>query len=150
MPDVHFVMAGHGDMYLKLIDRVAELKMSSRFHFTGFMNSAETDKIYGMSNVYVMPSVSEPFGITPLEAMRSGCPVIISNQSGVAEVLRYVIKVDFWNIDKLAESIMGLLAYPEISKILAEEGWKEVEGMKWEYASLRVKEVYSETLKQVR
>ncbi|MFZ9956116.1 MAG: glycosyltransferase family 4 protein [Flavobacteriales bacterium] len=150
MPDVHFVMAGHGDMYLKLIDRVAELKMSSRFHFTGFMNSAETDKIYGMSNVYVMPSVSEPFGITPLEAMRSGCPVIISNQSGVAEVLRYVIKVDFWNIDKLAESIMGLLAYPEISKILAEEGWKEVEGMKWEYASLRVKEVYSETLNQVR
>ena len=150
MPDAHFVMAGHGDMYLKLIDRVSELKMSSRFHFTGFMNSAETDKIYGMSNVYVMPSVSEPFGITPLEAMRSGCPVIISNQSGVAEVLRYVIKVDFWNIDKLAESIMGLLAYPEISKILAEEGWKEVEGMKWEYASLRVKEVYSETLKQVR
>jgi glycogen synthase len=85
-----------------------------------------------------------------LEAMRSGCPVIISNQSGVAEVLRYVIKVDFWNINKLADSIIGLLAYPEISKTLAEEGWKEVEGMKWEYASLRVKEVYSETLKQVR
>ncbi len=150
MPDVHFVMAGHGDMYLKLVERVAELRMSSRFHFTGFLNSAETDKMYGMSSVYVMPSVSEPFGITPLEAMRSGCPVIISNQSGVAEVLRYVIKVDFWNINKLADSIIGLLAYPEISKTLAEEGWKEVEGMKWEYASLRVKEVYSETLKQVR
>ncbi len=150
MPDVHFVMAGHGDMYIKLVERVAELRMSSRFHFTGFLNSAETDKMYGMSNVYVMPSVSEPFGITPLEAMRSGVPVIISNQSGVAEVLRYVIKVDFWNINKLADSIIGLLSYPEIAKILAEEGWKEVDGMKWEYAALRVKEVYVETLKQVR
>jgi len=149
MPDVHFVMAGNGDMYLKLVERVAELRMSSRFHFTGFLNSAETDKMYGMTNVYVMPSVSEPFGITPLEAMRSGVPVIISNQSGVAEVLKYVIKVDFWDTNILADSICGLLKYPKISKTLAEEGYKEVEGLKWEYAALRVKEVYQETLKQL-
>ncbi|MCX6181063.1 MAG: glycosyltransferase family 4 protein [Bacteroidetes bacterium] len=150
LPDVHFVMAGHGDMYIKLVERVAELRMSSRFHFTGFLNSAETDKMYGMTNVYVMPSVSEPFGITPLEAMRSGVPVIISNQSGVAEVLKYVIKVDFWDTNILADSICGLLNYPKISKTLAEEGYKEVDGLKWEYAALRVKEVYQETLNQLR
>jgi glycosyltransferase involved in cell wall biosynthesis len=144
MPDVHFVMAGKGDMYLKLIDRVAELKMSHRFHFTGFLNHFETNNLYGMSDVYIMPSVSEPFGITPLEAMRTGVPVIISKQSGVSEVLQNAIKVDFWDIQALANSICGLLRHPEISRKLAHNGAKEVENMKWEYAALRVKEVYND------
>lgn len=146
MPDVHFVMAGKGDMYIKLVERVAELRMSNRFHFTGFLNHFETNNLYGMSNIYVMPSVSEPFGITPLEAMRTGVPCIISKQSGVSEVLNNTVKVDFWDINALANSIKGLLQFPEIADRLANEGAKEVEEMKWEYAALRVKEVYTDML----
>ena len=146
MPDVHLVMAGKGDMYLGLVERVAQLKMSSRFHFTGFLNHFETNNLYGMSDIYIMPSVSEPFGITPLEAMRTGVPVIISKQSGVSEVLENAIKIDFWDVDALANCIIGLLEYPELAKKLAEEGAKEVENMKWEYSALRVNEVYNDVL----
>ena len=146
MPDVHFVMAGKGDMYLGLVERVAQLKISNRFHFTGFLNHFETNNLYGMSDIYIMPSVSEPFGITPLEAMRTGVPVIISKQSGVSEVLENAIKIDFWDVDALANCIIGLLEYPELAKKLAEEGAKEVENMKWEYSALRVNEVYNDVL----
>lgn len=147
MPEVHFVMAGSGDMHLRLVEEVARLRMSSRFHFTGFLNYEETNAVFGMTDIYVMPSVSEPFGITPLEAMRTGVPVIISKQSGVAEVLKHAVKVDFWDEDAVAEAICGLLSSPEISRKLAEGGREEVENLKWEYAALRVKDVYRDLIK---
>lgn len=146
LPDTHFVMAGNGDMFLKLLERAAELKMSSRFHFTGFLNHFETNNLFGMTDVYVMPSVSEPFGITPLEAMRTGVPVIISRQSGVSEVLKSAVKVDFWDINSLADAMIGLLSNKELSKQLAVNGTEEVDNMKWEYAALKVKEVYEDTI----
>jgi len=90
---------------------VAQLRMSSRFHFTGFLNGSDVDLMYSMSDVYVMPSVSEPFGIAPLEALQANVPVIISKQSGVSEVLKNAIKVDFWDTDALANAISGLLEY---------------------------------------
>ncbi len=96
-PNVRFVLAGDGDMMQHVIERVAELGISDRFHFTGFLRGADIDKMFGMSDVYVMPSISEPFGISPLEAMRAKVPVVISKQSGVAEVLQHAIKVDFWD-----------------------------------------------------
>ena len=95
-PNVRFVLAGDGDMMQHIITRVAELGISDRFHFTGFLRGDDIDKMFGMSDVYVMPSISEPFGISPLEAMRAKVPVVISKQSGVAEVLQHAIKVDFW------------------------------------------------------
>jgi glycosyltransferase involved in cell wall biosynthesis len=125
-----------------MIKRVAELKMSSRFHFTGFLKGDETELMYNMSDVYVMPSVSEPFGISPLEAVRSGVPVIISKQSGVSEVLKNAIKVDFWDIDALADAICGLLNNDSLAKTFVREGNKEVEKLKWENAALKTKHIY--------
>jgi len=142
MPDVHFVMAGSGDMLQQTISLVAKLKMGSRFHFTGFLHGHETDDMYARSDVYVMPSVSEPFGITPLEAIRSGVPVIISKQSGVAEVLKHAIKVDFWDIDALADAIAGLLSYKPLSQTFIREGTKELEDLKWMKAAAKVKKIY--------
>ena len=92
-PNVRFVMAGSGDLLNRMIDRVAELRMGTKFHFTGFLKGDDVDHMYAISDVYVMPSVSEPFGIAPLEAVRHNTPVIISKQSGVAEVLKNAIKV---------------------------------------------------------
>ncbi len=147
MPDVHFVMAGSGDMYLPLVKRVAELKLSSRFHFTGFLNHFETNNLYGMTDIYIMPSVSEPFGITPLEAMRTGVPVIISKQSGVSEVLNNAIKIDFWDLDAMTDAIIGLLTHPKIAKKIAAEGSQEVQNLKWEYSAIKIKEIYEDTIK---
>ncbi|MFT4898348.1 MAG: glycosyltransferase involved in cell wall biosynthesis [Flavobacteriales bacterium] len=150
MPDAHFVMAGNGDMFLNCLERAAELKISKRFHFTGFLNYFETNNLFGMTDVYVMPSVSEPFGITPLEAMRTGVPVIISKQSGVSEVLNNAIKVDFWDVNALSDTIIGLLKHEEVSKQLAGDGTDEVHEMKWEYAALKVREIYNKTIDRRR
>jgi glycogen synthase len=140
--DVRFVMAGQGDMLNRMIKRVAQLRISTKFHFTGFLKGDDVDRMFAMSDVYVMPSVSEPFGISPLEAMRSSVPVVISKQSGVAEVLRYVMKVDFWDIDALSDAIYGLLHYNALSKMFMHHGKEEVDNMKWENSAMRVKYVY--------
>ena len=104
VPNVRFVMAGSGDMMNHVIRRVARLGIADRFHFTGFLRGEDVHKMFQLSDVYVMPSVSEPFGISPLEAMRSNVPVIISKQSGVAEVLDFAVKVDYWDVDALADA----------------------------------------------
>ena len=144
LPDTEFVIAGSGDMLTRMIKRVAELRLSSRFHFTGFLRGEETERMYGMSDVYVMPSVSEPFGISPLEAIRQGVPVIISKQSGVSEVLKNVLKVDFWDTDALADAISGLLSYDSLAKTFSRDGGKEVEKLTWDRAAVKTKEVYGE------
>jgi glycosyltransferase involved in cell wall biosynthesis len=141
-PETRFVMAGTGDMLNRMIKRVAALRMSSRFHFTGFLKGSETDLMYAMSDVYVMPSVSEPFGISPLEAIRSGVPVIISKQSGVSEVLKNALKIDFWDIDALADAICGLLNYKSLSQTFIREGAKEVEKLSWDRAANQTKQIY--------
>jgi len=141
-PKVRFVMAGSGDMLNKMIRRTAALKMGSRFHFTGFLKGMDVNKMFALSDVYVMPSVSEPFGISPLEAMRSNVPVVISKQSGVAEVLNYALKVDFWDIDGLADAIYGLLNYPALSGMFRKYGKEEVENIKWDHAAEKVRDVY--------
>ena len=145
-PNVRFVLAGDGDMMQHVIERVAELGISDRFHFTGFLRGADIDKMFGMSDVYVMPSISEPFGISPLEAMRAKVPVVISKQSGVAEVLQHAIKVDFWDIDATADAIYGLLHYPALSKLFADKGEEEVNNLKWENVAKKLKVIYEKTL----
>ncbi|MCR4736563.1 MAG: glycosyltransferase family 4 protein [Bacteroidales bacterium] len=146
-PNVRFVLAGDGDMMQHIISRVAELGISDRFHFTGFLRGADIDKMFGMSDVYVMPSISEPFGISPLEAMRAKVPVVISKQSGVAEVLQHAIKVDFWDVDATADAIYGLLHYPALSKLFADKGEEEVNNLKWEYVAQKLKVIYEKTLR---
>ncbi len=144
--NVRFVMAGSGDMLNKMIKRVAELNIATKFHFTGFLQGSDVDKMFALSDVYVMPSVSEPFGISPLEAMRSNVPVVISKQSGVAEILKHALKVDFWDIDALANSIYGLLHYNAISKMFKTYGRQEVDNLKWDNAALKVKKVYQSVI----
>lgn len=141
-PNVRFVMAGSGDMMTHVVRRVAKLGISDRFHFTGFLKGAEVNKMFAMSDVYVMPSVSEPFGISPLEAMKSNVPVIISKQSGVAEVLDYAMKVNYWDVDAMADAIYGLVTYPALGSIFAKKGLEEVTGIKWSKAAAKVKQVY--------
>ena len=144
--NVRFVMAGSGDMMNKMIERVAELKIATKFHFTGFLKGSEVDQMFALSDVYVMPSVSEPVGISPLEAMRSNVPVVISRQSGVSEVLNHALKVDFWDIDALADSIYGLLHYDGISEMFKSLGKIEVDNLKWDNAASKVKDVYLQLL----
>ena len=143
-PNVRFVMAGSGDLMNRSIRRVAQLKIATKFHFTGFLRGQDVQKMFAYSDVYVMPSVSEPFGISPLEAMRSGVPTIISKQSGVAEVLKRAIKVDFWDVDALADAIYALLAYPALSEFAAKYGLNEVNTLKWENAAFKLKQIYEE------
>jgi len=140
--NVRFIMAGSGDMMNKMIRLAAERNISDRFHFTGFMKGKQVYEIFRSSDVYVMPSVSEPFGISPLEAMQCGVPSIISKQSGCAEILNYAVKVDFWDIDALADAIYGLITYPVLHQFLKEEGLNEVNNIKWEKAGQIVRTIY--------
>ena len=144
--NARFIMAGNGDMMNQMILLAAQHNISDHFHFTGFMKGKEVYEILKASDVYVMPSVSEPFGISPLEAMQCGVPSIISKQSGCAEILDYAIKVDYWDIEALADAMYGLITYPALHDFLKEEGIKEVNNIKWEYAGKKVRAIYDQVL----
>ena len=146
--NVRFVMAGSGDMMNHVIRRVARLGISDRFHFTGFLRGADVQKMFALSDVYVMPSVSEPFGISPLEAMKSNVPTIISKQSGVAEVLDYAVKVDYWDVDAMADAIYGLVTYPALGQLFARKGLEEVTGLKWNNAAAKIKAGYERVINE--
>ena len=141
VPDVRFVMAGSGDMMNHVIRRVARLGIADRFHFTGFLRGEDVHKMFQLSDVYVMPSVSEPFGISPLEAM-------LSKQSGVAEVLDFAVKVDYWDVDALADAIYGLIQYPALSGMFASKGLEEVTNLKWNDAAAKIKAVYEAVIEE--
>src|SRR5687767_15869725 len=113
--------------------------MSSRFHFTGFLKGKEVDDIWSMSSVYVMPSVSEPFGITPLEAIEAGVPVIISKQSGVSEVMPHALKVDYWDTDALSQAMCSVLRHKSLSSTLRQNSAQRIGSISWEAAAKKVK-----------
>ncbi|MBR6279804.1 MAG: glycosyltransferase family 4 protein, partial [Bacteroidales bacterium] len=140
--NVRFVMAGSGDMMNRSIRQVARLGISDRFHFTGFLRGADVQKMFALSDVYIMPSVSEPFGISPLEAMRTGVPSIISHQSGASEILKYAFKVDFWDVDAMADDIYALIQYPALASFAEKQGFDEVNRLKWNNATAKMKQVY--------
>ena len=147
MSNVHFVMAGSGDMMEKMIRRAASLKIMDKFHFTGFLRGQDVFSMLRMSDLYVMPSVSEPFGISPLEAMQSNVPVLISYQSGVSEILTYALKTDFWDVDAMADAIYGVLNYPSLAKTFAKYGKEEVDSLKWENSAHKIKTIYDSVVK---
>jgi glycogen synthase len=142
LPEVHFVMAGAGDLFPEMIEDVARNKMSRNFHFTGFLTRDEMDELWSMTDLYVMPSVSEPFGLTPLEAIRAGVPVIVSNQSGVSEVLPHAIKVDFWDVEKLAENIVSVLMHESLSAELKSNGKRQIRLLTWQKAAKKILRIY--------
>ena len=147
-PNVRFVMAGNGDMLAAMISRVAALRMSKRFHFTGFLRGYEVDKMLGLSDVYVMPSVSEPFGIAPLEAMRANVPVIISHQSGVSEVLGNALKINFWDIDAMADAIYSLVQYPSLGQTFIKNSPHDLSRLRWDSAAAKVRVAYRKAIEQ--
>lgn len=148
MPDVRFVMAGSGDMMERMMRRAASLKITDRFHFTGFLKGKDVYTMLNLSDVYIMPSVSEPFGISPLEAMQSSVPVIISKQSGVSEILTHAVKTDFWDIDAMADAIYGILNYPALAKMFIKNGKEEVVRLKWDNSARHVRDIYYRVIAQ--
>lgn len=145
-PKVKFVVAGSGDMAVRMIEDAAAQGIGHKVLFTGFLRGKDVDKVYAMADCYVMPSVSEPFGIAPLEAMRNDTPVIVSKQSGVAEVLTHALKVDFWDVDEIANKIVAVLKYPPLSKTLTEHGRFELRGLTWDGASEKCVKSYARAI----
>jgi glycosyltransferase involved in cell wall biosynthesis len=144
MPDVRFIMAGNGDMLNRMVRRAAQLRIGSRIHFTGFLRGADVDRMYALSDLYVMPSVSEPFGIAPLEAMIYDVPVLMSRQSGVSEVIRNALKVDFWDVREMANKICAVLRYPRLAEEMVRNCREELKGIKWENAADQLNAVYDD------
>ena len=143
---VRFVMAGSGDMMNAMIELAAQRGIADKFHFTGFLRGRQVHEMLAESDVYIMPSVSEPFGISPLEAMQVGTPSIISHQSGCAEILQHAIKTDYWDIDAMADAIYAIVKYPAMYKSLHELGREEVNNIKWYDAGLKVRKIYDRVL----
>ncbi len=144
--NVRFVMAGSGDMMDKMINLAAERGIADRFHFPGFQKGKQVYEMLKASDVYVMPSVSEPFGISPLEAMQMGVPSIISKQSGCAEILNNVIKTDYWDVDAMADAIYSIVTYPAMHRQLSEDGLAEVNQITWDKAGRKVIDIYNKIL----
>jgi glycosyltransferase involved in cell wall biosynthesis len=140
--NVRFVMAGSGDMINRCIREAADLKLGRYLTFTGFLRGHDVDRIFQMADLYVMPSVSEPFGIAPLEALSHNVPVIISKQSGVSEVLTHVLKVDFWDIDEMANKILAVLRHAPLQKTLRHHGQIELRKFSWRDSAKRLREIY--------
>lgn len=146
MPNVKFIMAGDGDMLYRSIELAAQLGIGHQVLFTRFLRGDDVNKAYQMADLYVMPSVSEPFGIAPLEAVQHDVPVIMSKQSGIAEVFRNALKVDFWDINEMANKMIAVLRYSPLHETLRTEGRKEVYRFRWEDSAAKVNEIYHQAL----
>jgi glycogen(starch) synthase len=146
MDNVKFVMAGSGDLMHRSIELAAQLGIGQKVLFTGFLRGDDVRRIYQMADLYVMPSVSEPFGIAPLEALDNDVPVIISKQSGVSEVLQHALKVDFWDINEMANKIVAVLKHPPLQMTLRDHGNFEVRKLRWKDAAQQCARVYEQLL----
>ena len=141
--NIRFCMAGSGDMMNDMINMAAARGIADRFHFPGFMRGKQVYEAFADSDVYVMPSVSEPFGISPLEAMQCGVPSIISKQSGCAEILDKCIKTDYWDINAMADAMYSLCTNDSLHEYLKVEGKNEVDQITWEKVGKRIYNVYN-------
>jgi glycosyltransferase involved in cell wall biosynthesis len=149
MDGVKFVVAGNGDQAQRMIEMAAAMGIGNKVLFTGFLRGKDIQKVFGIADLYVMPSVSEPFGIAPLEAMGHKVPVIISRQSGVGEILTNVLKCDFWDVDDMANKIVAVLRHPPLQRTLRDSGYFEVRGITWDGAAAKVEAVYDRAVAAV-
>ncbi len=147
LPNTQFVLAGTGDLYRSMVDRTAALKIGTNVHFTGFLNTKEVQQLYNLASVYVMPSISEPFGLTALEAAAQGIPVVVSKQSGVKEVLKGALVADFWDVNDLSNKIISLLSYPSLADDAVKSGFIDLQTATWEKSVQKIIEVYREVIK---
>lgn len=145
-PKVIFVVTGSGDMQGYMVGEAARLGISDKFIFTGFLRGDERDRIFQAADLYVMPSVSEPFGLTALEAISNGTPVLVSKQSGVAEILKNALKVDFWDVNEMANKILAVLSYDALPSDLKKEGSREIKNFSWSKSADNVLDVYNSLL----
>jgi len=146
MKRVKFVMAGDGNMMKQVIDMAIGLGIERHVLFSGFLKGDEINRAYAEADLYVMPSVSEPFGITPLEAINQGTPVLISKQSGISEVIRNALRVDFWDIDEMANKVIAALKYPELHQTLREKSSEELQKMSWQKQAGEISKVYEKAI----
>jgi len=146
MDNVRFIMAGWGDMVRRTIELAAEMGIGHKVLFTGFLRGADVERVFRMADLYVMPSVSEPFGIAPLEALSNDVPVIISKQSGVSEIINHALKVDFWDVNEMANKIIAVLRHRPLHSMLREQGKLEVHRLSWADSAKHCVEVYEEVL----
>jgi glycosyltransferase involved in cell wall biosynthesis len=140
--DARFVIAGSGDMLPRLIEQAVHMGISNKVIFTGKLTEEEVHHIYQISSVYVMPSVSEPFGITALEAISAGTPTIVSKSAGVSEVLKNCFKVDFWDTDEMANKIIALLRYDSLRDVMRQSSKREIQLFTWDRVAERTLDVY--------
>ena len=150
MDGVKFVVAGNGDQAQRMIEMAAGMGIGNKVLFTGFLRGKDIQKVFGLADLYVMPSVSEPFGIAPLEAMGHKVPVIISRTSGVSEILTNVLKCDFWDVDDMANKIVAVLRHPPLQRTLRDSGYFEVRGITWDGAAAKVEAVYERAAAAVK
>lgn len=144
--NVEFMIVGEGDLLQYMIDKVIELKIQDKFVFTGWLKGQEVEDAYAMSDIHVLPSFSEPFGLTPLEASRKGCVNVITNQSGVAEVFNSCLKTDYWDTEEFANKIISLIRYSELREEMEEQAYEELKGFSWDKPAKKVIDIYEKVL----
>ncbi len=148
--NVKFVMAGSGDMMHRIIEMAAQMGIGNKVLFTGFLSGEDVNRAYKMADLYVMPSVSEPFGISSLEAMNRNVPVLMSKQSGIAEIVTHALKVDFWDIDEMANKMIAVLKRPQLKDNLSKNGFHESNKFNWGDSAAKVKNIYEEVIEQAK
>lgn len=148
-PDVIFIISGSGDMLTQIIEQVGTAGLSDNVKFAGALWDEERDRMYQSADLMVMPSVSEPFGLVPLEALQHGTASVVTKQSGVAEVLTHALKVDFWDVDEMANQILSCLRYPAVRAQMVNEGREQMKGMSWTVAAQKIKRLYKSLLQYV-
>ena len=144
--NVKFIIAGAGDMEPFIIEKAAELGIANKVLFAGFLNQDDVERAYKMADIYVMPSVSDPFGIAALEAMKNKTPAIVSKQSGVAEVVMHCLKVDFWDVHEISNKIVALLRYKPLHETLRDNAYFEVKNFNWDTPAEKCIQVYNELI----
>lgn len=144
--DVVFVMAGSGDMKEKLIEESVRLGISGNVIFAGFLRDEKLNTLYRSADLFVMPSISEPFGISSLESLINKTPVLLSKQSGVSEVISHALKVDFWDTTDMANKILAALSYDSLKRTLSDNGYRQVQNVTWKESAKKTKEIYKNLL----
>lgn len=143
---VRFVVAGTGDRLKRLIETGAYRQIGHKFHFTGFLSKEKVHQILAMADVYCMPSVSEPFGLSALEAAQFGVPMVISKQSGAAEVLNGALKADYWDVDLMAEHITSLLKSKRLANKVVKQGHIDLETLSWDHSAIEILKAFDSAM----